>query len=420
MFKKTVLENGLTVITESVPHFSTVSIGLWWKTGGRYETKTNNGISHFIEHMLFKGTEKRSAYQIAREIDAVGGTINAFTGKEYSCLYAKVLRKDVDLCLDVLSDMYRFPLFSEEDIEKEKYVVTQEIRMIEDNPEEYIFDVFYANYFDGHGLGLPILGKKENVESFERETILDHFRKNYSPENMIITACGKIEHEEFLKKVVDLFGVTQNSYHSAKNESLCPKVKRIIEVYPKDLESLYILIGTEGVSQVDQKRYTLYILNAILGGSMSSRLFQEIREKKGLVYSIYSYVNCYFDTGTFGVSTSASFEDSAQVIRLIKQEILNLRENGISESELKFAKDHIKGNLHISLENTEARMGRIAKNEIYFGRYIPVRETLRAIDSVTKKDVNNLVREIFEDMDKVSIVVLGGMDKEVLSEIWLN
>lgn len=418
MFRKTVLDNGLTVITESVPHFSTVSIGLWWKTGARYETESNNGISHFIEHMLFKGTERRSAYEIAREIDAVGGTINAFTGKEYSCLYARVLRKDVDLCLDVLSDMYRSSLFSEEDIEKEKYVVNQEIRMIEDNPEEYIFDVFYANYFRNHGLGLPILGKKDNVQSFKRETVFEHFKKNYSPEKMVITASGRIEHDDFLRKVQSLFGGIENSSNFCPPQNTSPKAQRIIDVFPKDLESLYILIGTEGVSQIDHKRYTLYVLNAILGGSMSSRLFQEIREKRGLVYSIYSYVNCYYDTGTFGISTSTSPKDSYQVIRLIKDEILNLKRNGISESELKFAKDHIKGNLHISLENTEARMGRIAKNEIYFGRYIPVRETLRAIDAVTVKDVNNLINDLFQSLEKVSIVILGETDKQRVKEIW--
>ncbi|MCX7857509.1 MAG: insulinase family protein [Deltaproteobacteria bacterium] len=420
MFRKTILDNGLTVITESVPHFSTVSIGLWWKTGGRYENEANNGISHFIEHMLFKGTNKRSAYEIARDIDAVGGTINAFTGKEYSCLYAKVLRKDVDLCLDVLSDMYMSSLFSEDDIEKEKYVVTQEIRMIEDNPEEYIFDVFYARYFRDHGLGLPILGKKENVESFRRDEIIEHFKINYAPQKMILTASGRIEHEKFVKKVENLFGGIENKKTSEVYENWTPNTQRTIDVFPKDLESLYILVGTQGVSQLDEKRYTLYLLNAIFGGSMSSRLFQEIREKKGLVYSIYSYVNCYFDTGTFGVSTSTSPKDCHEVMRLIKEEILNLRENGISEGELKFAKQHIKGNLHISLENTESRMGRVAKNEIYFGRYIPVRETLRSIDRITVADVNALIKEIFKSPENLSVVVLGEADREKIEEIWLN
>jgi predicted Zn-dependent peptidase len=420
MFKKTVLDNGLTVITESIPHFPTVSIGIWWKTGGRYEDPANNGISHFIEHMLFKGTERRSAYEIAREIDAVGGTLNAFTGKEYSCLYAKVLRKDIDLCLDVLSDMYKNSLFSEEDIEKEKYVVTQEIRMIEDNPEEYIFDVFYASYFRDHGLGLPILGKRENVESFKRENVLEHFRKNYSPHRMVITASGRIDHQQFLKKVEKLFGDIENCHSRKEKDDIPPIPFRTIDVFPKDLESLYILIGTEGVSQLDEKRYTLYLLNAILGGSMSSRLFQEIREKRGLVYSIYSYVNCYFDTGTFGVSTSTSREDYLNVMMLIKEEIRKLKEKGISEGELKFAKKHIEGNLHISLENTESRMGRIAKNEIYFGRYIPVKETLRAIDKVTVKDINDVIQAVFKSFQDLSVIVLGNGEKEKIEEIWLN
>lgn len=420
MFRKTVLDNGITVITESLPHFSTVSIGLWWKTGGRYENRENNGISHFIEHMLFKGTEKRSAYEIAREIDAVGGTINAFTGKEYTCLYAKVLRKDMDLCLDVLSDMYKSSVFSDEDIERERYVVAQEIRMVEDNPEDYIFDLFYARYFRESGLGLPILGKMDNLSSFTRDRVLSHFKKHYAPEKMIITASGRIDHEEFLKKTATLFG----DVPCAKEEEIKlndpPSNETFVEVYRKDLESLYILIGTEGLSQKDERRYTLYLLNAIFGGSMSSRLFQEIRERRGLVYSIYSYVNCYYDTGTFGVSTSTSPSAFEQVLRLIKEEILNLKKNGIGEKELRFAKEHIKGNLHISLENTESRMGRIAKNEIYFGRYIPVRETLRAIESVTVRDVNHLIDVVFGDLKSLSLVVLGEIDEGKIKDLWLN
>ncbi len=417
MYRKSVLSNGITVVTESIPYFPAVSIGLWWKTGGRFESGENNGISHFIEHMLFKGTGQRSAYDIAREIDAVGGTINAFTGKEYTCLYARVLRKDTDIALHILSDMYQHSTFLEEDIEKEKRVIAQEIKMVEDNPEEYIYDMFNASYFRGHALGMTILGSEKVVEDLTREGLVDHFSRHYTPGSLIITATGRMSHEAFVEKVEALFGSLRNP--AAAPESLGnPVPNPSVDIIEKELEHTYLCIGTHGVSQVDPKRYCLYVINAILGGSMSSHLFQEIREKRGLVYNIYSYVNCYHDTGTFGISTSTSEESVEEVVKLIRGEIHRVAEQGITDAELSFSKEHIKGNLFISLEGSETRMGRLAKNEIYFGTYVPLRETIREIDRIRKEEVDEVARSIFRKSEELSLTVLGDVDGERIEALW--
>jgi predicted Zn-dependent peptidase len=417
MYNKTVLDNGITVVTESISYFSTASLGLWWKTGGRYENLLNNGISHFIEHMLFKGTQKRTAFDIAKEIDAVGGAINAFTGKEYTCLYARVLRKDMDLALDILSDMYRHSLFNEDEIEKEKYVIAQEIKMIEDNPEEYIYDMFNASYYKDHSLGMTILGTQDNIEKFTKDRLLEHFYTYYSPDCLIITATGRINHDQFVHKIDGLFRDLKTT--GAQKQLLDkPVPHKSLDVFERDLEHIYLCLGTDGASQVDKKRYCLYALNAIIGGSMSSHLFQEIRENRGLVYNIYSYVNCYHDTGTFGISTSTSDEFIEEVLDLVKAEIVRIRDHGISDAEIAFSKEHIKGNLFISLESSEARMGRLAKNEIYFGGYIALRETLREIDNIKKSGVDEISNEIFKNPGDIPLTILGKTDKKRVSKIW--
>lgn len=417
MYRKTILDNGITVVTESIPYFSTVSLGIWWKTGSRYEQKKNNGVSHFIEHMLFKGTSERTAYDIAREIDAIGGTINAFTGKEYTCLYARVLKKDMDIALNIIADMYRNSLFDNGDIEREKYVVTQEIKMIEDNPEEYIYDMFNASYFKDHSLGMPILGSQQNVEGFTKEQLKEYFTDYYSPKNAIITISGRIKHEDAVTRVSRFFSDLQGGGIEGPS-TISPEPYNVFNIYGKELEHVYLCIGTRGASQVDKRRYYLYILNAIMGGSMSSHLFQEIREKRGLVYNIYSYVNCYHDAGTFGISTSTSKESIIEVLQLIKDEIARIRDDGITDAELAFSKEHIKGNLFISLESSETRMGRLAKNEIYFGGYIPLKETLHEIDSIQKKDVDEIGKFLFERPEDISLTVLGNVAGDKLENLW--
>jgi predicted Zn-dependent peptidase len=417
MYRKTVLDNGIRVATETLPYFPTVSFGIWWKTGSRYEDPTNNGISHFIEHMLFKGTANRTAYDIAREIDAVGGTLNAFTGKEYTCVYARVLKRDMDIAIDILADMYKNSLFSEEDIEREKQVVLQEIKMIDDNPEEYLFDMFSSTYYRGHPLGMSILGKEENVQQMSRERLVSHFSRYHAPANTIVTASGRIDHDAFVKKIEKLFGEYTSKGETAPSVEK-PSSSTGIEVYEKDLEHIYLCIGTDGVGQTDHRRYPLYALNAIMGGSMSSHLFQEIREKRGLVYNIFSYVNCFHDVGTFGITTSTSLEYLEEVIGLIKKEMAQLRDNGVAANEIRFSKEHIKGNFFISLESSEARMGRLAKNEIYFDGYVPLRETLKSIDGIQKAQLDEMSQSVFGDLSRISLAILGRVDKNVVESLW--
>ena len=417
MYRKTVLDSGIRVATETLPYFPTVSLGLWWKTGSRYEDSTNNGISHFIEHMLFKGTTNRTAYDIAREIDAIGGTLNAFTGKEYTCVYARVLKRDMDIAIDILADMYKNSLFSEEDIEREKQVINQEIKMIDDNPEEYLFDMFSATYYKGHPLGMPILGKEENVQQMSRERLLTHFSRYHAPANTIVTASGRIDHDAFVTKIEKLFGESVSKGETAPSVEK-PSACVGIDVYEKDLEHIYLCIGTDGVGQTDRGRYPLYALNAIVGGSMSSHLFQEIREKRGLVYNIFSYVNCFHDAGNFGISTSTSLEYLEEVISLIKKEMAQLRSEGVAASEIRFSKEHIKGNFFISLESSEARMGRLAKNEIYFDGYVPLRETLKSIDGIQKAHVDEMSQSVFGDLSRMSLAILGRVDKNDIERLW--
>ena len=417
MYKKTVLDNGITVVTESISYYSTVSIGIWWKAGSRYENAGNNGICHFIEHMLFKGTHRRTAYDIAREIDAVGGSINAFTTREYTCLYVRVLRKDLDIALDIMSDMHLNSTFADEDIEKERYVITQEIKMTEDSPEEYIYDMFNASYYKGHALGMPVLGTEKTVQSLGTDVIKGYFREHYDAGNTIITMSGRVNHEACVESIARYFSGTPCG--ASRTIALtAPDAASGIDIYEKDLEHVYMCMGTDGVSQVDRRRYMLYILNAVMGGAMSSHLFQEIREKRGLVYNIYSYVNCYHDCGTFGISSSTSRESLSEVLGLIKEEIMRVRNEGITDAELSFSKEHIKGNLFIALEGSETRMGRLAKNEIYFGSYIPLKETLREIDSIRKSDVATIAREIFDDPDGISLTILGNVDRKKVESVW--
>jgi predicted Zn-dependent peptidase len=417
MYRKTVLDNGIRVVTESLPYFPTVSFGVWWKTGSRHENGENNGISHFIEHMLFKGTEKRTARDIAREIDAVGGILNAFTGKEYTCLYARVLRQDMDLALDLLADMCNHSTFDEGDIQREKHVIVQEIKMIEDNPEEWVFDLFVGDYYKGDPLGLPVLGNEKTVEQMSRKRLLDHYRTHHSAPNMIITGVGRLDHDALVKKVEELFSAAPGGEALPVTQT-APRSFPGIYVCEKDLEHIYLCLGTDAVSQTDARRYALYALNAIVGGSMSSHLFQEIREKRGLVYNIFSFVNCYEDTGNFGISTSSSAESLAEVIALIRGEAASLKRQGVTPGDLAFSKEYIKGNFFISLEGSEARMERLARNEIYFDRYVPLKETVRRIDGVHASQIEEVSSLVFGEPGSMALAVLGRVDRSAIERLW--
>ena len=412
------LTNTIPVVTENIPSFDSIALGLWVKVGSRDETKDERGITHFIEHLLFKGTKKRTALDIAKEIDSVGGIINAFTSKEYSCFYVKVLKKDIDLGFEILSDIFLNSLFDEKELEKERMVIIEEINMIEDTPDDLIHDLFNKTFFKDNSLGFPITGEKETVFKIKRSHILDYFKKFYIPSNIIISAAGNLSHEMILKKAKNSFGKMVEMPNPNHRET--PKRRSSFFFLPKNLEQIHFCLGSKGIPYQDSLRFAAYTLNAIFGGSMSSRLFQEIREKRGLAYSIYSFLSPYSDTGIFGVYGGVKKNSFLKVIELVLKEMEKFSKNGINKQELLFAKDQLKGNLLLGLESSDARMNRLAKNIIFFNKVIPIEESIKQIDAVSIEDITYLAKRFFNP-DYFTMAALGpAKEKEIkkLEEIF--
>jgi predicted Zn-dependent peptidase len=404
MHKMHVLDNGIKVLTEEIPHLLSISIGVWVKMGSRYEDEKNNGISHFIEHLLFKGTERRSALDIAKEIDSVGGVLNAFTGREYTCFYAKVLSKDLPLAVDLLADVYNNPLFDSEELSKEKGVILQEIKMVEDTPDDLIHDRFAQYLWKDHPLGYPILGNVETVTSVTSDDVRIYFQQYHIPETVIISAAGNLKHEELLALVEKSFGKIPTDSPSRSLSTPTPNTG--VVVAEKDLEQVHFCLGTTSLPLASPDRYKSYLLNVILGGGMSSRLFQEIREKRGLAYSVYSYLNSYADTGSLVVYAGTSSDATNEVLSLIMKEFDKLKEGELDDGELLSAKEQLKGNMLLGLESSESKMSKLAKEEIYFNRYIDVEEIMSEIDKVTLNDIGELARTFFLS-NSLTLVALG-------------
>ena len=413
MYRKTVLDNGIKIITEKLPYFQSITFGIWVMTGSRHENKEENGISHFIEHMLFKGTEKRGASDIAREIDSVGGILNAFTSKEYTCLYVKVLDRHLDLAIDLLLDIFLNSNFKPEEAERERGVILQEIRMVEDTPDENIQDMFSQSFFKDHPLSYPILGSLHSVRRISRKKLLSCFTGSYhQPSHIIVSAAGKIEHEKLVDKVASVLASFPHEELTPPENSFHPSA--VFFIRPKKLEQVHICLGTKGLSQVHPSRFTSYLLNTILGGGMSSRLFQEIREKRGLAYTVYSYQSSYRDTGLFNIYMGVGEDSAEQAISLVIQELKRLREEPVPGAELQAAKEQLKGNLLLASENTDNRMTRLAKSEICFNKFVTIQEVLKNIDKTTSEEVGNLAREIFNS-EYLSLAVLGPVNKKNFS-----
>jgi predicted Zn-dependent peptidase len=413
IYRKTVLENGVKIITEKIPYFQSITIGIWIMTGSRNENKEENGISHFIEHMLFKGTEKRGTSDIAKEIDSVGGILNAFTSKEYTCLYAKVLDSHLDLAIDLLLDIYLNSIFKPEEVERERGVILQEIRMVEDTPDESIQDLFTQSFFKEHPLSYPILGSLHSVRRISRKKLLSCFNSDYhQPSRIIVSAAGNVEHEKLVGKVESVLKSFPREDLKPSENSFHPNA--VFFVRPKKLEQVHICLGTKGLSQVHPFRHTIYVLNTILGGGMSSRLFQEIREKRGLAYTVYSYQSSYRDAGLFTIYMGVGEDSAEQAIGLVIQELKRLRDEPIEDAELQAAKEQLKGNLLLASENTDNRMTRLAKSEIYFNKFITIEEVLKNIDKTTSEEVGKLAREIFQP-EYLSLAVLGPVNKKKFS-----
>ena len=395
MFNKTVLPNGIRIVTESKPYSKVVSIGVWLDVGSRDEHDLNSGSAHFVEHMLFKGTEKRSAQEIAREFDVLGGAANAFTTRENTCLYATVMNSNLPVLVHLFTDLLTNSVFAEEELERERQVILQEIHMVEDMPEDHVHDLFAALLWGKHPLGKTILGSQEIVAAMNSGKLREYVQKYYTTDRMVIAAAGNVVHDDFVSLWQNAFEKFSpaNGQARARTQPLMLPAKR--RVYAKPLEQAHILLGTYGLSVIDADRFGYLLLNVLLGGNMSSRLFQEIREKRGLAYSIYSYVASYSDSGYLAIYLGVDRESVDESLALIFQEVYNMQHNLVAEIELANAKDFVKSGLFLSMENMETIMTRIARNELHFGRYIALEEVLALIDRVSREDILHLSKRIF-------------------------
>jgi predicted Zn-dependent peptidase len=404
MIKKSILDNGIRVISERIPYASSVSIGIWVANGSRHESRESNGVAHFIEHLLFKGTDRRSSLDIAREIDSVGGVLNAFTSREYVCYYAKVLDKFLPRAVDLLTDLFLHSTFDSEEIEKERRVVLQEISMMEDTPDDLIHDLFHQHFWTGHPLGMSILGDVESVSGLSREAILDYKNQMYRGDDIIISAAGNLKHDDLIRLLEEHLSSVPGG--NGRSASALPVYQRRIELVEKDLEQVHVCLGLKGVQQNHPKRYDAFIMNAILGGSMSSRLFQEVREKSGLAYSVYSYIASHADAGSLVVYAGASPDNSGQLLEIMLKELAKFRDEPVPETQLDGAREQLKGNLLLSLESSDNRMSRLAKNEIYFGGPLPLSDIMEGFDRVSSESIQLLASELL-DNSTLTLVMLG-------------
>ena len=406
--RKAVLPNGLTILSEEMQHIRSVSIGIWIKSGSRDEDSQWNGISHFVEHMVFKGTKHRSAEDIARQVDSIGGNMDAFTAKECVCFNVKVLDEHLPIAMEILGDLVLNPVFDANDIGRERGVILEEIKMDEDNPDYLVHEIFTQNFWKDHPLGKPILGTKDTVKRFERPPVAGFHGQRFIPSNLIISAAGHLKHEHFVELVTKHFGGMKpatNGFHSP-----VPKVvPRITLRNKKSLEQVQICMGVPWHSLADDKRHASYLLNTLLGGGMSSRLFQNIRERQGLAYAIYSDLNPYRDTGCLSVYAGTSRESAAKVVGSVVSEFRNLKAQTVPEEELQRAKDQLKGSLMLSLESSTARMSNLARQEIYFDHFQTMDELIQKIERVKSEDLLALCRE-FLHTETIAVTVLGNLN----------
>jgi predicted Zn-dependent peptidase len=411
--QKQILPNGLTILTERMEHIRSVALGIWVKTGSRHEPADVNGISHFVEHMVFKGTRNRTALDIARQMDSIGGNMDAFTGKETICFNAKVLDEHLPVAMEVLSDIVLNPLFEPKDINREKGVILEEIKMDEDNPDYLVHEIFIQNFFKDHPLGKPILGTNETVRRLKQESVLEFYEQRFSPENLVISAAGSLDHDHFVRLVKERFEKLKK--RGRRFEQQPPKTEaKVVTRNKKSLEQVQICLGVPSPHVSHASRYVSYILSTLIGGGMSSRLFQNVREEKGLVYSIYSDLNPYRDTGYMCVYAGTSVESAPKVVTEVVNEFRRLKSESISSEELRRVKDQLKGNLMLSLESSTARMSNLARQEMYFDRFFDLDEIIERVEAVTADDITELANDMFQT-EKTAVTILGNLDGMKLS-----
>jgi predicted Zn-dependent peptidase len=408
MFTKLYLDNGIPVVMEQLKNFRSVIVGIWIKVGSRYETHDKNGISHFLEHMFFKGTKKRTPTDISFHIDSLGGDLNAFTSRENTAFYVKVLDEHIENSVELLSDIFLYSTFPEEEVEKEKGVIKEEIKLVEDTPDDYIHDLFSKTVWGDTGLGQPVLGRRESIKSLTRENLVNHVRKYYGTSDTVIACAGNFDTDAVMAILNHYLGSLRRGTEPELLQA--PRFKSEIAIFQRELSEAHICLGVEGLSYASEERYALALLNSILGASVSSRLFQEIREKKGYAYSIYSFASSYLDTGIWAVYAGTGRKKAVTVTELIMKEMKGLCET-ISDTEVKRAKDQVKGNIVLGMESTSSRMQSIARQEIYYGRYFSQKEIMKAIEAVTLGQMKDLSKRLIND-GKMSLAVLGPVKGE--------
>ena len=411
MYRKTVLDNGVRILSEKLTHFHSISLGLWVNVGSREETSKENGISHFLEHMIFKGTRTRTTLEIAKQLDAIGGLSNAFTGKEYTCFHSRVLDRHFPLMAEILSDIFLNSIFDPKEMERERQVILQEISMIEDTPDEHIHELFNKQFWTDHPLGRSILGTVETVSSIKKEHILAYMERFYTPERIIIACAGNVDHEELTAYFRPLFESISPEAKRVRTPS--PSIKAGVSCNFKKLEQVHICMGGRAPKLSSDLRYAITIFNTMLGGNMSSRLFQEIREKRGLAYSIYSFLSAYSDSGLLGVYVGTGPSEVNRVLELVNKEIRKLQNGEISASDLEEAKENLIGGILLGAESTDSKMMRLAKNEFVFEKYVGYDELIARLEKVTLDEVIEAAGETFQD-NGVSLSTLGPLRQEDL------
>ena len=405
--RRAVLANGVRLATERMPHVRSVAIGIWLTRGSRHEPSESMGIAHFVEHMLFKGTPSRSAEEIAQQVDSIGGQIDAFTSKEYAGYYLKVLDEHLPLAVEILADLISNPLMADDDIEKEKKVILEEIKMVEDTPDDLVHEIFAEGFWSGHPLGRPILGTPASVNALNRETILRYFKDTYVAGNFVVVAVGNLEHDNvqgLLERALDHIPHT-----GSEAEHTPPVIASTIQIRKKDLEQSHVVFGTPALPQHHPERYAGYALNTTLGGSMSSRLFQNVREKRGLAYAVFSGLSSYQDAGALSIYAGCGNEAVAELIDVVVAELRQMKAGGIDAVELRRAKDHLKGSLMLGLESTSSRMSHLARQEMYRDRTDGLDEMLAAIERVSAEDVLRLADRFFAN-GALAVTVLGNVN----------
>lgn len=417
MINTTILNNGVRIVTQNIEYMHTVTTGIWVANGTRHEAPEDNGVAHFIEHMLFKGTVRRTAHQITREIDSMGGILNAFTGHEYVCYYAKVLAKFLPRAADLLADIFLNSTFPPDELERERKVILQEIKMRDDAPEEFIHDMFHQNFWRGQTVGMPVLGTEDTVSGLARSAILFHKESRYRPHDIIIAAAGSVNHDELVAILAPLFSVLSSAWEPCMSDEF-PSAGRKIHLVERDMEQTLVCLGTRSLRYADDDRYALFLLTTVLGGGMSSRLFQEIREKKGLAYSVYSYIISHVDSGALIVYAGTEKAHCCEVIEIALREMARLVHEEVPQDELDAAREQLKGKTLMSLESSDSLMTRLAKNEIYLQKQQPIEEVIDNYDAVSCGDIQRVAQALIRS-DFLHLEVMGqvgglGLTEELL------